>query len=160
MAKRPRQIIRETADGKRFRRLVQQLRPEPHVKEGYPIESSETDADHDGVTNLLIAAVHEFGTDDGRIPQRSHIRSYFDEERKKIERFAASKAGQVLDGRITLRQALEQIGLLMLSLHKKKIRSSIPPPNAPSTIARKGSDKTLIDTGQMLNSSTTKVIMK
>ncbi len=37
---------------------------------------------------------------------------------------------------------------------KEKILSSVPPENAPSTIARKGSSITLIDTGEMLNSVT------
>ncbi len=154
-------IIRETADGKRFRRLVRQLRKEPLVKEGYPVDNSETNTQHEDsqVTNLLIAAVHEFGRMDGTIPQRSHIRSYFDQNVKKIERFAKRKAGQVLDGTLSLNQALGQIGLLMLALHKKKILSSIPPPLKPATIAAKGSDKSLIDTGQMLNSATTKVII-
>ena len=32
----------------------------------------------------------------------------------------------------------------------KKMLSGVPPPNAPSTIAKKGSSKTLIDTGEML----------
>lgn len=34
----------------------------------------------------------------------------------------------------------------------KKINSNVPPPNAPSTIKQKGSSKTLIDTGNMVNS--------
>jgi HK97 gp10 family phage protein len=33
-----------------------------------------------------------------------------------------------------------------------KIMSNVPPPNAPSTIARKGSSNTLRDTDEMLNS--------
>lgn len=32
----------------------------------------------------------------------------------------------------------------------KKYHSNVPPPNAPSTIAQKGSSKTLIDTGEMI----------
>ncbi|HOL44375.1 MAG TPA: hypothetical protein PK659_09005 [Methanothrix sp.] len=34
----------------------------------------------------------------------------------------------------------------------KKINSNIPPPNKPSTIKQKGSSKTLVDTGNMINS--------
>ncbi|OPY54712.1 MAG: hypothetical protein A4E48_00291 [Methanosaeta sp. PtaU1.Bin060] len=37
---------------------------------------------------------------------------------------------------------------------KQKIQSNVPPPNAPSTIARKGHSNTLIDTGEMLESVT------
>lgn len=159
MAK-PRIIVRETADGRRFRRLVKQLRSGPLVKEGYPTENPESRELHGELTNLFIAAVHEFGTNDGHIPPRPHLRSSFDENKQKLERFARKKAGQVLDGSLTLEMALDQIGLFMLNNHKKKIQSSIPPPNAPSTVAAKGSSKTLIDTGQMLNSATIKRIMK
>ena len=39
-------------------------------------------------------------------------------------------------------------------LHSKvvgKVLSSVPPPNAPATVASKGSSKTLIDTGNLLS---------
>jgi hypothetical protein len=35
--------------------------------------------------------------------------------------------------------------------------SNTPPPNAPSTIAKKGSDRTLIDTGEMVGSIETRI---
>lgn len=35
---------------------------------------------------------------------------------------------------------------------RKTITSNVPPPNAKSTVERKGSDKTLIETGEMLDS--------
>lgn len=45
----------------------------------------------------------------------------------------------------------ERMGTLMASQLQVSIRSNTPPPNAPSTIARKGHGQTLIDSGDMLN---------
>ncbi|MDH7597550.1 MAG: hypothetical protein QHG98_07435 [Methanothrix sp.] len=39
----------------------------------------------------------------------------------------------------------------------KKILSNIPPPNAPSTVRKKGSSKTLVDTGAMVGAVTHRV---
>jgi len=39
----------------------------------------------------------------------------------------------------------------------KELGSNIPPPNAPATIRRKGSSKTLIDTGVMMRQVSTKI---
>lgn len=101
-----------------------------------------------------IAAVNEFGTEDGRIPARSFIRSSFDSNREANVRLFDKLLGQVLDGKMPLEQALGLLGLKMSSDIKKKITSNVPPPNAPSTIEKKGSTKTLVDTGRMLNAVT------
>ena len=46
----------------------------------------------------------------------------------------------------------EKIGMGLENKIREKILSDIPPPNAESTISRKGSSHTLIDNGILLNS--------
>ena len=87
------------------------------------------------------------------IPERSFIRSTVDAHAKGdwARESEALKKAVVQDG-LTVDVALKRMGLLIKAAIQAKIRSNVPPPNAPSTIARKGSSKTLINTGQLLNS--------
>ncbi len=95
--------------------------------------------------------------------------------------FAKSLVWRVLNGTISQEQFLNSIGARMAAAVQKTIRSSVPPPNAPSTVMRKlmkgrtkslftralknvggglaqagaaAAVKTLIDTGRMLNAVT------
>src|SRR6266436_693869 len=58
------------------------------------------------ITLAQLAGVLEFGTEDGRIPSRSVVRSTFDEEREKLVRMGADLIGQVLDRKMSLDRAL------------------------------------------------------
>ena len=111
-----------------------------------------SDAAHgDGETITLaeLAAVHEFGTKDGRIPERSFLRSTFDDKREEMVRAGEKLMGAVLDGKMDVDRALGLLGAKLASDVKAKITSSIPPPDKPATVARKGSSTTLIDTGRL-----------
>jgi len=106
------------------------------------------------LTVAEIAAVNEFGTEDGHIPARSFLRSSFDANREANVRLFDKLLGAVLDGKMPIDQALGLLGLKMSSDVKKKIASDVPPPNAQRTIEQKGSARTLVDTGRMLNAVT------
>jgi hypothetical protein len=67
----------------------------------------------------------------------------------EIKNFIAARFKDVVDQKLTTLQALDQIGIYGIKLVVEKIDSQIPPPNAPATIAKKGSSTPLIDTGQM-----------
>jgi hypothetical protein len=54
---------------------------------------------------------------------------------------------KVLSGEMTMRILLEQMGQLAEGHIKQEITDLKDPPNAASTIAAKGSDNPLIDTG-------------
>jgi HK97 gp10 family phage protein len=54
--------------------------------------------------------------------------------------------------------ALEEAGKHIVELIKQKIMSNVPPPLAEATIKRKGSDRTLIDTGAMLSQVSSEVV--
>lgn len=119
------------------------------------IHAKEGDADHGEATISYIASIHEFGA--GDIPSRSFIRAWFDEELDRNKQILRDLHVQVLAGKITEEVALERFGLYAVGRIQARIAAGIAPPNAPSTIARKGSSTPLIDKGQ-LRSSVTHVV--
>jgi len=119
------------------------------------------------ITNVLVAAAHEFGTQDGRVPERSWLRAYVDENRGKIRALIRKLTEQVLEGKLSHDQALGLIGAKTVAQIQNRIRRGLQPPLAEATkAARRGPDKKhkgprifkpLIDTGQMINSITWEV---
>jgi len=116
------------------------------------------------MTVVDLAVVHEFGKvihkEDGTeivIPQRSFIRATIDEYAPKLQRTASALGQGVLIGKFQTRQALELLGQQGVGLIQQRIADGIPPPNADSTKARKGSSTPLVDTGQLRGSITHRV---
>ena len=141
-----------------FKRLVARFREfkiGPNVTVG--VQGSEASLSRGvGLTNAGLAAVHEFGSKDGRIPQRSFIRSTADREKAKIERLLTRSVKLAVVGK-SMRQQLGEVGATVTADMKRTIDQSIDiVANAPSTIAKKGSATPLIDTGILKNSITWK----
>jgi len=86
------------------------------------------------------------------IPPRPFIRSTVDENEEKYFDAAKSLSGQMVDGRIEKYDALERIGQLIEGDIKRTIITLRDPPNAPSTIRKKGSDNPLVNTGHLSGS--------
>lgn len=116
-----------------------------------------------GITMARLAGVHEYGAviDTGagivHIPERSFLRGTIEAAgnyRREIDALAKS----VIDGKRTEEQALGLLGAKMVGDVKKRIAAGIGPANAPSTIAAKGSDTPLIDTGRLRQSITWAVV--
>lgn len=137
-----------TAFGKKYLEELEKLKKKPYVKVGFPAPSFSKPREDDALTVGEVAVYNEFGTE--TIPERSFIRTTFDEKKYQIQDFIDQVVGEISDGKYTTEQGLERIGLYGAKLIVEKIRTSVPPPNAPSTIARKGSSNTLVDTGQMV----------
>lgn len=142
----------------------QQLRG-PDVAVGLLEGAEELIGDDTGTSPLTIAglgAIHEFGVDEPpvRIPERSWLRASFDANRRKYQK--------MLDGMIAkntpLKKALGIVGLQAEEDMRAAIRAHINPPLATSTVnARrrkdgKTSDTPLLDTGQLIQAITSKVI--
>lgn len=91
------------------------------------------------LTVAEIAAIMEFGTEDGRIPSRSFIRSTFDEKREEMVTMARDLLGKVLIGTITAETALNALGAWFSAELKKKITEGpgVQPPDAPATALAK-----------------------
>lgn len=109
----------------------------------------------DGTDLLVVAASNEFGTTDGRIPERSFLRAGILEKKNVIKDFwKKGKAAKLLMGELPPEKALSLLGLQGQTIVQNKIRAIQDPPNAESTIARKESSNPLIDTGLMIQSVT------
>lgn len=107
---------------------------------------------NDGKSVAEYATYNEFGT--RKTPARPFMRTYFDNNTPRLERFSANGIAQVMSGRATFMQFLNAAGVEMVDGVKKSINGGNWTPNSPVTVALKGSSKPLIDTGVMLNSVT------
>lgn len=92
------------------------------------------------------------------IPERSFLRSTFDEREAEWHEFFSSNIDRILAGEITANQIYEQLGAKIASNIQNKIKETSSPSNAPSTIANKGVDNPLINTGRLRQSVTWKVV--
>jgi hypothetical protein len=105
---------------------------------------------NEGVSIAEYATYNEFGTAD--IPERPFMATSFDENVQKIGSDFDKQSLQILEGNRTAQQALTVIG----QKHAERIQNTITnrdflPRLAPGTVAaKKGSTKTLVDTGAMV----------
>jgi hypothetical protein len=105
-----------------------------------------------GITIAQIASIHEFGSKDGTIPERSFMRSALADHSKEFKRLTKKVCDQVLMGRTDKKKGVGILCQKVVDWFAAKIDENVPPPNTQATIDRKGSDHTLIDTGQLKNS--------
>lgn len=86
------------------------------------------------------------------IPERSFIRSAFDENQKEIIALSEDVGNKVAEMKIDPMQGLRLIGQKMEDKVKEKIDSGPFTPNAPSTIKKKGDNKPLVHNTNLKNS--------
>jgi hypothetical protein len=101
--------------------------------------------DHEGGLSLVeLATIHEFG--DGHSPQRSFVRAWAEINHDKIVRAFTAAGREVGRARRTPNQVLDSLGSLFKASMQARISEGIEPPNAESTIQRKGDSSTpLVD---------------
>jgi hypothetical protein len=103
-----------------------------------------------GATVADVASYNEFGTE--RIPARPFLSGWFDANQSAIEK-QLQKAGERITKGQDPEQALDLVAQWAAGQVQKGISAGVPPPNAASTVARKGSSKPLIgETGQLRSS--------
>lgn len=118
-----------------------------------------------GSTNVDKAIWNEFGTKGGAsgggwggpIPERPFMRNTVRNNKNKYLRAMKTEAPRILRGEVGTRQVLSKLGVLGQNDIQDEITSLRSPPNSPVTIALKGSDNPLIDTGEMRQSVTWKI---
>lgn len=107
----------------------------------------------DGTKLVMVAAVNEFGSVDGRVPERSFLRSTVVNKRNVFRKFWRSqKAKQLLTGETNPNTILEILGQLAQAEVQKAIVEISEPANSEDTIAQKGSSNPLVDTGLLRQS--------
>jgi len=120
------------------------------------LASKGGNAPHDGgkgITLIELAAVHEFGSPEANVPERSFLRRTFIEQAQPFGEVCAKVAKGIVLGRFAPPQALTIIGEWGVAAVRRTITEGdgVPPPNAESTKKAKGSSRPLVDTGQLLN---------
>lgn len=129
----------------------------------------------DGSDLVMIARVHEYGceipvtqkmrawfAENGyplkkettviRIPERSFLRSGYDENIDTISKKIEEMVPDVIAADVDPKVFMDAIGMEFAGLIQKKMRDLKDPPNSQMTIERKGSSNPLIDTGRLVGS--------
>lgn len=84
------------------------------------------------------------------IPERSFIRSGWDNAEDEVMDKLDELIGQLVQTKIPINVLLDAIGLEAKGKLQKYARDVSNPPNHPFTVAQKGSSNPLVDTGEMI----------
>jgi hypothetical protein len=138
------------------KKVVRSIRKTGKKKLFVGIQGKEAEQEKEnGITVAMVAAFAEFGL--GNNPERSWLRAWVDENKTLIENDIRKVSILIAKGKLTEEKALEILGLKFVGEIQRRIASGIDPPNAESTVARKGSSTPLIDSGQFRGGITHKV---
>ncbi|WP_059275139.1 hypothetical protein [Escherichia albertii] len=102
----------------------------------------------DGTPVPMVAATNEFGNPANNQPPRPFFRNAISNHETEWQDATAS----LIENGDETRDVLSLLGEIIVGDIKESIRSLDSPPLSPVTIARKGFDKPLIDTKNMLDS--------
>jgi len=133
------------------------LRDSTTAKVTVGIHKEQGSKTHGNATNIDVGVFHEFGL--GHVPQRSFVRGWVDSEISSIVTVISSpdvKKALVSKQKIPL----ERVALTLEAMMRARIVRGIRPELSAQTIARKGSATPLIDTGQLVNSISSRVKIK
>ena len=135
-----------TAEG---RRLMQQLRLLESLEVAIGFQRGENVYEDSEADVVDIAAFNELGT--SSTPARPFMRQSFENHEDQLKKACALVNEKIGSGE-TAENALNVLGVFAKGLVQDEIVNGEFEPNAPSTIAKKNSDKPLIDTGFMRQS--------
>lgn len=113
-----------------------------------------------GISYAYLASIHEYGTRDGRIPQRDFITQAYLDWIMSIKGDAEKAAKDIIYRKIPVKTALKRVaeeGAIFITNAAYRFDS---PSNAPSTISNKGFDNPLVETGKLANGVKSKVVKK
>lgn len=111
-----------------------------------------------GMTVAQIAVVHEFGAPLVGIPARPVMAQTNKKYREAMGPLQARLLKQIYEGKLSEAQALKQLGVFWEGRIKAMFREGTFAKLKPATIAAKGSSAPLIDTAQLRNSCTSRVV--
>lgn len=100
-----------------------------------------------GASLADVARWNHWGT--STIPSRPFLLMALSGDRPDVQRAVKAVAKGVMQGRLTTDQALNLLGIWGVKEVQRVIQLGVEPPNAPSTVQRKGSSTPLIDKGQL-----------
>jgi len=127
-----------------YSRIVRELKllNGSFTKAGLPMDC-KTSGKSSSEEVINYAAINEMG--EGKIPERSFIRSATDENRKNIFWLSESFVNQIIAGKELVKWGLSGIGDRVVNMIKHKIE------NGPfqKNVYKKGHDMPLVETGQL-----------
>ena len=126
--------------------MVKRMKGDQEVVVGLPSDSQPYP---DGISVIEVGINNEFGI---TVPERSFLRSTISDKRREYSKEVEKLAQRAFQKGKPVSIVLNVMGVKMQADVQEKIRSSVPPPNAPSTVEKKGSSVTLIDSGHMHSS--------
>ena len=139
-----------TALEKRLSELAAKVSRPANLSVGFIKNSSYPD----GTSVPMVAAIQEFGAPARKIPPRPFFRNMIAD---KSPGWGDAIAGVLVANNYDATRTMEQVGAGIKGQLQQSIVDTNAPALSPATVARKGSAKPLVDTGQMLNSVDYKV---
>lgn len=147
-----------TAAGKKLFKELKEL-SEMQVRVGFQRGKKHKGKGKRAGADLVdIALYNELGTD--TIPSRPFLAQTVAQQGDAIKKASAEWIMQVAEGKLSRMQALKNIGVLVKGAIQHQMAEGEFAPNTPSTIRKKGSDKPLIDTGQLRQGVSYKICRK
>lgn len=131
------------------------------VKVGLVGDSEKAKRADGSLTNPELGIVHEFGT--STIPARPFIGPGFRKHEPEYKQLLQTMVTKLVrTGKRSHEDVLGLIGAKAAADLKLFVTQGepIPPPNSEKTIQRKGSSRTLVDTGRMVDAITWKIVRK
>lgn len=145
--------IKDTDKGFRdIKKALLSLRKK-EIKVGIHADGGKNEKTGTLIVNYALA--NEYGT--SKIPERSFMRSTYDEKQQEWNKTLDKIVNSVIEGDVDIAKKISLVGEQVVNDIKEKIDSNIPPVLSEATIKRKGSSRTLIDTGIMRASITYKI---
>jgi len=102
----------------------------------------------DGTSVVKVAIINEFGAPSKNIPPRPFVSASVREHggyRAELSQIAK----QVTQRKVTPYRAMQRLGMIAQANMRKYITALMRPPNAAATIAKKGFNNPLIETGHL-----------
>mgnify|MGYP004547983203 CR=1 FL=1 len=155
-------------DIKGLNNLLSGLKQELKVKVGVlGGKEKKRKGEEEAPTLAFVGQIQEFGSVSKKIPKRSFIREPLQKHlKKKVEQNKDKIKKAIFDNvnnKVDVKKAYELLGIIAQSIIQESFHNKNDgkwPRNKPSTIARKGFDNPLIDTGRLSKSITYKVVKK
>lgn len=157
---RPKLSVSSSGPGPTKIRATLQKLSRTQVLVGIP--GDDTRDDDSPVTNAELAFIHSNGSPLQNIPPRPFIQPAIKQPATKRligAEFKAAGSAALQGNEREAREHLERAGMIGANAAKRYVlEGDHLTPNAPSTIAAKGSDRPLVDTNQMVRSVTSVVV--
>lgn len=127
------------------------------VRVGLPVEKASAAIYDNGMTVSRLGAIHEFGSPENSIPQRSFLRATLVKKEKEMKEFIAGQYKKILEKGLDAKKAASQIGVTFSNFVQDAFSTGgfgEWEKNKAATIRKKKSNMPLVDGGTLRKSIT------